>query len=413
MALTTANEDSIILPRVGDPGPPISPSQMAPSRSKKQNPEPAPREYIPTRNGSISSLGTNAPLPPSLRSSSIAVPGAVPVPGMIAPHAHVVPTPLLNASLVGEDDGDYAVFAEPMNAVIRKSPYLFFPSLKDRRCMIFVGIMMLAIVCFTTGVSLVLGAEDNSTASDQLGDNAIPHVTQVPTLQPTEFPTEHLDFDPPSHEECMDISDGKALPGQEEMIMKNFQVEMDVVLETQNDVAPLLDNLREHMQAILAPALVACDDIFHHLLRKRGRQLQMDYVVANALFDVVVPNGRLCKKDTPEPCHRVIANLDLYVNEDEKIVKLIGLIMSVFDDESLVDRLDLDSPFVSIEMVGVMSNNPTLAPTAAPMVVTDKPVRIPTSPPSRMTPQPVRDFYEDEDDEVDSDNDDETRFFGW
>lgn len=402
--VTPITSDSAISSRMEDP----AASQTSPSRSKLQIPESESAlyedfvlQYIPTRNSSLTSQGTEVPSPPPLRSSATrTVPGATRVLGIRAPspssaeesaqapNAQVVPTPLLNASLVVDDEGSCAVFAEPLNAPdMRASASSFRPSLKDRRCMIFIGVLIFAIVCFASGIVLFLGSQENPSQNDQLEGNRIVPSTQIPTLQPTN----HLEFDPPSQDECMAIAEGRALLGEEEIVVKNFLVDMDVVLDPFRSMAPFLDILREQMQAILAPALVGCDDIFHRRLRRKVRQRQRDYVVANAVFEVALPNGRQCKADTPENCYRVVSNIDLFLQDDEKIVKLIGMIMEVFDEESLVQRLDLSTPFVSIEMVGVTSKNPTLSPTVAP-----------TSPPSRQTFPTVE--YEDEDNSVDGED---------
>eukprot|EP00980_Cylindrotheca_fusiformis_P000462 scaffold115_cov123-Cylindrotheca_fusiformis.AAC.2 len=380
------------------------PSQTSPSRKSTQRNESdastGPTTAVPPRNESSSCSATaSVPPPPLRRSADFVTPGATRVPGIrtrqpqrdeeqesssssdpTVPQSD--PTPLLSASLVVQD---VAVHAEPMGVMmmtdakseLAQSSFSCCCSSfgKVRRCRLLVCFLVLAIVCLAAGITLMLLHANNSSSNGESSslDNL-------------------LLLDPPTQEDCLAIANGREISGQAELILKTFQVDMDVVLDQFEDdiVVPWLDILREQMQRIIAPALVGChNNIFHlrrHLRQRRKAEEQNksdSYVIGNAIFDSIqaANSGQLSSSCTAiaaasDSCVRVTAHIQLFVVDSTavKLSQLMNRIMMVLllEDEdtntSLVDRLELNTPFVSIHMVGVTSRDPaTASPTAAPI----------------------------------------------
>jgi hypothetical protein len=282
---------------------------------------------------------------------------------------------LINAELVGEEDeegGTGAVSAEPMQ---EENPKTFLQSLKDRRIMSMLLILVLAVATLATGLVLGLGKSEQS--STKLIVATIAPTPVIITPAPSSSPTRYIEFDPPSPEDCLKIANGEAVDGQEDRILRNFQVELDVVVESTNDIdSLLLGELTRQLQSVFATSLAGCDDVSRYLEKNHiRRRLQRKYVVANALVDADVAEGQSCRSGALGNCHRVVATLELYLKGAERIQKLLGLIIYAFDQDSLTTALGLGTHFISISLISIISTDPTEAPTEAPTAI---PTRRPT-----------------------------------
>lgn len=323
------------------------------------------------------SQGTPPPPPPGSRSK----PGAVYVPGFQADPTSDESTspslpgkssaPVLQASVVVEQEQPSSpngrskslpVLAEPMwDEDSTKRPGCAVP--KDRRLMVILVILVVAVLGFGIGMGIVLTNKESTTTTtvEYVPATLAPTAfTKAPSPSPTQTPEFVApEFSPPSPAQCQLIESGNAVPNQDRMIQKTYQVELDIVMESNvesldNHFATLVDR----MQASLAPKLAQCDHANQRkLIRAAGdtrihrgsnRRLLRNYLIVNAQFSHSLPiSNRSCK---------VIETIKLYIQQDESDVRLIGRIMDVFDAESLVQQLDLGRPFKSITMIGVTSN---------------------------------------------------------
>ncbi|KAL3937232.1 MAG: hypothetical protein SGBAC_007620 [Bacillariaceae sp.] len=327
------------------------------------------------------SQGTPPPPPPSNRSK----PGAMHIPGFEQTGASSVslpsestlrslePTkssaPILHASVVHDEREQSSspiaplpVLAEPMKEGEGESKRSCCAMLKDRRLLTILVILIVTILSFAIGISVVL-----SKNKETISTTTVEYISATPaptaaTTAPTAAPTEALEFLPPSPAQCQQIEAGNEVANQYQMVLKTYQIELDVAIVE----FASLTTLENRMQAILAPRMAQCDDMFN-LRRLRGnsnriqsprRKLASDYLVANAKFSsATLQNNRSCKVGAPQPCYKVIETIDLYLQQEESDVSLISLIMDAFDGEPLVQLLHLEYPFESVDLIGVSSSS--------------------------------------------------------
>jgi hypothetical protein len=213
-------------------------------------------------------------------------------------------------------------------------------------------------------------------------------------FNPTAFPTTSpLIYDPPSRNNCLAISLGKDVQRQESMISKSFDIMMDVTLTVQTtDMQPVIEELAQKMQEILAPSLADCPQITSvstaNMRGNKGRRmLQNKYAIANAIIELDFRENKSCTPGSSEICSRVIGTINLFLKGPEPNMQLINRISVLFGSSTLVQQLKLASPFKNIKVVGVVATDPE-RPTFPP---SPGPTRYPTvhptiSPPTTISP---------------------------
>jgi hypothetical protein len=178
----------------------------------------------------------------------------------------------------------------------------------------------------------------------------------APTLAPTELP---LVYDPPSQQDCEDIALGLNLEGQQDMVVELLDVEVDVTLDnTTNitDIATLLPSLEEVMKERLVPALSHCP------FDGSSRRLESEnykYVVANTFLQLQDRPGVSCSERSPQPCHRIVMKLELYLKGHEYVSTLMNLVYDLRKDRPVVETLGLGSPYALIDFVAINSGTPS------------------------------------------------------
>jgi len=243
----------------------------------------------------------------------------------------------------------------------------FLVSVRDRRVMlIFFGLLLVA-TALVTGL-LVGPRQEINTKTFLFGTNS---PTPVPvTDTPTSSPTFYFEFDPPSQEECRRIAAGHAVMNDhEDQILRNFEIQFDVSLSRNSEIEndEILSLLDKALQRTFATSLAGCDEVdYQRMLRRR---LLRKNVVSNASFKSNFRESESCLSASPDICYRMVVTLELYLKGEERINKLLGLITSVFDRESLVDTLGLPPPFHSVLFAAIKSTDPTESPTQAPTLM--------------------------------------------
>jgi len=194
----------------------------------------------------------------------------------------------------------------------------------------------------------------------------------LPTTNPTPPPTYTPSFDG-WDAACSAIAQGNSVPYQDYMIQEQFGALVDVSLSVPlSDHTLLVADLEYRMQAILAPKLAGC--VMTRRLQLAGneedestRQLAEKSFIGNVLFALRRDEASSCDSRAPTPCIRVVAQMNLYMTDEEDELSLVNRISSLFQTESLFDDLGLyNPPFNQIEFVGLASGVSTISPTVAP-----------------------------------------------
>ncbi|CAJ1946429.1 unnamed protein product [Cylindrotheca closterium] len=181
----------------------------------------------------------------------------------------------------------------------------------------------------------------------------------------------------PSQEICDAISNGTQVPGQESLVPQEYDIFMDVMLESESELVLITIELEQKLQSLLMPSLAGCDD---NALR--------DNLILNALVDAGAGTNGTCLPESESPCYRYVIHLYIYIDSIISSADFLEEIMAKFREIPLVERLGLLSPFKRITIVEIISEatstgpsvNPTWAPVTYP--TTDDPTRLPLTVPS-------------------------------
>eukprot|EP00980_Cylindrotheca_fusiformis_P021558 scaffold8400_cov95-Cylindrotheca_fusiformis.AAC.4 len=271
-------------------------------------------------------------------------------------------------------------------------------SRKKRRWYIYVVISLFIIAIVVIAVAVILGRRNNNKNQQQQGTVSptspppSPAVTglpsmvpsQVPTYLPSQIPTELIVYDPPSEEDCLAVKNGLEVEGQESMIVKNFELQFDAtVSDDTTDLDQFLEDFIDGARDVLILELTQCDDILQGQNRQIRRVLRdISNVIANAYIIDGRYSDKSCQASSPDPCVRVILNLELYLRGEERLVDLQNLIFGIIanDDEgTLQERLGLAGQAEIVSVVGVINLNPTDPPSSSPSM---NPSGIPSVTPS-------------------------------
>jgi Leucine-rich repeat (LRR) protein len=266
-------------------------------------------------------------------------------------------------------------------------------------CVVLSVILFWAIV----GPLLYKYLDDNSGKSTESTPIRGSDVTLAPIADPTYSPTEFSLYDPPTTTQCVRIGQGNGVYGQDSMLTKTFNVDIDLTLNLgTSNISPMVKTLTEKIQEILAPALAGCINespaVSTQGIRGNGRRkLVREYVVANVIIEAEHQDMESCSPVASGACFRVVAELTLFLKGYETNLHLINHIASVFGKSKLVDELQLSAPFQDVEVVNVAASalttdapttSPTLAPTLAPTIPAT-PAPTTSQPTKRPTPWPT------------------------
>mmetsp|Transcript_36498 Transcript_36498/g.88453 ORF Transcript_36498/g.88453 Transcript_36498/m.88453 type:complete len:500 (-) Transcript_36498:746-2245(-) len=238
-----------------------------------------------------------------------------------------------------------------------------------------------------------------------------PHQGLCQRPHPQKKPVEY-DFLPPSTEDCQAFHDGKDVAGEDDMDVRNFEVELEVSLPVATSVDLITSAVVDATGDVLLPELVGCVDNNRRSRRLQSRQLNVNrYAIAN----VVEMTGSAaaadeCTPGTSDFCYAVVLKMDLAIKSSEiNDLVIMSLLSDVFNggDMDLVDRLSLDDySFRSVKVTRIAPTQPTLAPSKRPTMppvdwptsapVTSAPTKTQTTPTKRPTLRPTALDYDDD-----------------
>eukprot|EP00980_Cylindrotheca_fusiformis_P002577 scaffold609_cov130-Cylindrotheca_fusiformis.AAC.13 len=238
-------------------------------------------------------------------------------------------------------------------------------------------------------------SETTSTSRDTVTDDNDGNRTTVPTgsldsFPPSSSPTEKVClFDPPTPNQCHRIANGTEVEGQEDMLVRNFQVGLDIGIDDDFDVDVVALDLQKVIQSYFIPDLAGCE---RNSTTESSRSVvcgqqhretdACPFAVANGVSTVLVSGdtGSECDEGIPN-CIRAIAVLDLYLKGSQRIFELIEMLTSILHQETLLECWNLTAGYESIVLTSVGSGDITPAPSSVP---TGLPSASPTFQPSQL-----------------------------
>jgi hypothetical protein len=192
---------------------------------------------------------------------------------------------------------------------------------------------MLILIAATVAIIVLIRSHDDGTRMEELP----------------------LVYDPPTAEDCTAIANGFKLKGQDDMIVEHLHVDIDVTLDSDVDLEPLLADFLEKMKQQLVPALAECpeDD------RRGVRGLRLlessnpKYIIANTHVQVESLPKASCAVGSSKSCHRVLIKLELFLKGSENVSTLKNVIHGVALKRPLMETLGLESPYSQIDVVAM------------------------------------------------------------
>ena len=190
--------------------------------------------------------------------------------------------------------------------------------------------------------------------------------TDSPTNVPA-TPAPTVIFDPPTLEECQLIRNKTSVDGQEDMLERRFRIETDITLDSQVDIGPYLNVLKDHVVENIVTELAGCPAesrrelvVQDGFIRGSRDLVENNYVIANGAVEVERDIGEQCEENAKEPCFRVLIHLNVFLKAYESKQQTASLVADVVLDldgtkDPFVTRLGLDSPFERIDIVKLVN----------------------------------------------------------
>jgi hypothetical protein len=128
----------------------------------------------------------------------------------------------------------------------------------------------------------------------------------------------------------MKVANGQQVDGQEQIILKRFEVLMQKTLDTDTNFSLLIPELEEKLQSVLMPAVVGCgvEEELQNNKEDDGSVILTRYVVANG---EVVPMTSWhmgnCNGGPPQVCYQLIAVINLILNGEESNITLLDIVV--------------------------------------------------------------------------------------
>ncbi|KAL3929572.1 MAG: hypothetical protein SGBAC_012146 [Bacillariaceae sp.] len=258
--------------------------------------------------------------------------------------------------------------------------------------------VVVLLLLMISGVSVFFATQDSSTASVPVivpGEDAVLGESGEPSIAPSDAPsgspTINLIYDPPDAEDCANIANGIPIVVPDTAVVRNFDIVMEVDLIDDRSLEDVLPELETKIERILMPELAGCSTGGDVNRRRLDAEVdRVRNVVADGIVSISISNDMICDTLSGDNCFVVVTNLDLRLLGDEKIFFILAIISEVFRagplDTPLVEVLDLDNPYATVQVVILKGNDPTRAPSTAPSTI---PSSLPSGAPSLIpTPNP-------------------------
>ncbi|CAJ1932079.1 unnamed protein product [Cylindrotheca closterium] len=201
-------------------------------------------------------------------------------------------------------------------------------------------------------------------------------------------------YDPPTEEDCLSVSQGLGVEGQNNTAADQVGLEMNIVMASDINIELLRGELEAKIQQDVLPLLVGCG-IDNDVSIENNV-----FILENAKFNMIdIGDPRACSTNFEELCSSAYLEMDVFSKDDDELDEsVLRLIRDVFQDEGTLELLNLASPVRGIESTRVFqvqassspSSNPSKEdgvagddstnPTASPSTVqqTESPSRNPT-----------------------------------
>lgn len=199
-------------------------------------------------------------------------------------------------------------------------------------------------------IELIVGAFQDEGLLDLLNlgtsvDNA-KFIQTYEVTSPTAFPSlsPSKDGDTQPHLiTCSSIGQGA---GPIDGVIQEHDILLDVTLDSEDaDLPSVTMDLQEKIQKNLMPALAGCTS--------QGRRLQSGDLILNAVVEAETAPDEECLATSGVPCYRFVIHVKIYVGKLVATADFTEYILATFNEESLMNRLGLVSPFARITVVGM------------------------------------------------------------
>ena len=220
---------------------------------------------------------------------------------------------------------------------------------RKRKCFVLLLLLLIVgVVAAYFGTNGFKSKDENpaGTASPTPADSVL---AIVPTMPPGLTPS------PTVVDHCSVIANGQPLEDQDTMVTQEYDILLDVSLESALPLAPITLELTRKIQQVIVPYLAGCSEV------EVGQRTNSG--ITNGLVQAQHDSEGRCADESSSPCYRYKINLLLYVEQLVKSYDFTDMINANFQQAPLVQRLELSVPtFVNINVVASLTPTPTSSP---------------------------------------------------
>ncbi|KAL3941566.1 MAG: hypothetical protein SGBAC_004094 [Bacillariaceae sp.] len=253
----------------------------------------------------------------------------------------------------------------------------------NKRIMIIIGALVLLIAACCGAYFFTKGKAEEAAIPVVVVPNTpaptvplpiTPGPTPNPSTTPSLVPTLPLPkYEPPSPEDCQALSNGLAVEGQEDMVVRKFQIILNVYLTFNTNSGEVATDLKLSIQEDIVPELAGCR--LPSRRRNKNRKLQQPqrplpvedgseefrFLIGNSNVTRVRDTGNGCPS-LDRPCYEMEALMDVFLKDREDNIHVIHNLDRGFDN--LVDKLGVRL-FDEIDVQDIVNIQPTPSPTVA------------------------------------------------
>ncbi|CAJ1957929.1 unnamed protein product [Cylindrotheca closterium] len=262
----------------------------------------------------------------------------------------------------------------------------------------YMKILLCFLVLAAIGVGAYFGTRSSSSAPlpSQVSGNSdvsptdVPETPSAPSSLPTlasnpspavtKAPADTSSYDPPNAQECANMEMGlpRSLNADDYLNTRQFDVifssKVSPAVSSSSSVsASLLSVLEQEMERLLRPELVGCSTIERRKLLDGNRQLSdFDFVIYDLEVSLAQDTESTCTTliddQSTQPCHVLVASMNVWLQGDEPNLLIRGHISEVLNRLDLPVKLELEGQFdtIIVEYVRDQLRAPDVFPTESP-----------------------------------------------
>ncbi|KAL3926827.1 MAG: hypothetical protein SGBAC_013323, partial [Bacillariaceae sp.] len=168
----------------------------------------------------------------------------------------------------------------------------------------------------------------------------------------------------PTAEDCKAVSEGMKVEGQDELTSRTIDVALNLAMASNKfNLEVLKQELEAELQQVALPLLVGCSNEGSVSIENNV------FLIENAVIvPVSISNSTGCSSNADETaCASFDFQLQLFLGDGTELDQpILDLVTGLFQDEGLLELLNLASPVTEVNVNKVVPNIPSFVPSSSP-----------------------------------------------